>query len=45
MSISLLVAGFHKTFEEIFWLVEKRKKDRLEAGVDSVLWEVCLKHA
>ena len=40
MAIELLIAGHHKTFEEILVLVEQRKTERLKAGVDSVLWEV-----
>ena len=40
MAIELLIAGHHKTFEEILVLVEQRKTEILKAGVDSVLWEV-----
>ena len=40
MCIALLVEGFHKSFEEIFNLVENRKRARLKGGVDSVLWKV-----
>ncbi|XP_078481534.1 LOW QUALITY PROTEIN: tetratricopeptide repeat protein 29-like [Ciona intestinalis] len=38
MCVEMLKEGFHKSFEELFNLIEQRKTKRLEAGVDSVLW-------
>ena len=40
LCIQMLKEGFHKSFEELFSLIEQRKQERLEAGIDSVLWQV-----
>lgn len=39
MCVNILKDGFHKSFDEIFSLIEKRKKERISAGVDSILWQ------
>ncbi|CAK8684012.1 unnamed protein product [Clavelina lepadiformis] len=39
LCIQMLKEGFHKSFEELFSLIEQRKQERLEAGIDSVLWQ------
>uniref|UniRef100_H2ZNV4 Uncharacterized protein n=1 Tax=Ciona savignyi TaxID=51511 RepID=H2ZNV4_CIOSA len=38
MCVEMLKEGFHKSFDELFNLIEQRKKTRLDAGMDSVLW-------
>ena len=39
----MLKSGFHRSFEELFTLIEQRRKQRIEAGEDSILWQVSLK--
>jgi len=34
----MLVQGFHKSFTELFGLVKRQSKDRIIAGLDSLLW-------
>ena len=36
----MLKSGFHDSFTELFSLIEKRKNEKLNAGVDSILWHV-----
>ena len=36
----MLKSGFHKSFEELFNLIEQRRRERLDTGADSVLWQV-----
>jgi len=38
----MLKDGYHKSFEELFDLIEERKRQREEGGPDSVLWQVTL---
>lgn len=36
----MLKEGFHKSFDELFTLNSQRNQERLEAGPDSIIWEV-----
>lgn len=38
--VGMLKEGFHKSFNELFTLSTDRKMKRLEAGPDSIMWEV-----
>jgi len=38
LCVSLLKDGFHKSFAEIYNLIENRKAERLAAGQDSIIW-------
>nr|CAB3267335.1 tetratricopeptide repeat protein 29-like [Phallusia mammillata] len=39
LCIAMLKDGFHKSFDELFSLIEMRKAEREESGPDSVLWQ------
>jgi len=39
LCVNILKDGFHRSFDEIFSLIEKRKKQREAAGQNSSLWQ------